>query len=54
MPEEFSKISRKSIWALVQDIAEIGNVLRKELPYDYLTPSWNIEDGTDNFTIGPY
>jgi hypothetical protein len=52
MPKEFSEISRKSIWALVQDIAEIGDILRKELPYDYLTPSWNVEDGTDNFTIG--
>jgi len=52
MPEEFSEISRKSVWALVQDISEIGEALRKELPYDSVTPSWNNEDGTDKFTIG--
>jgi hypothetical protein len=52
MPEEFSEVSKKSIWALVQDIATIGEVLKKELPFDYLTPSWHAEGGTDNFTIG--
>lgn len=52
MPEEFSEISKQSIWALVQHFVAIGNVLKNELPYDYLTPSWHIEDGTDNFTIG--
>ena len=28
------------------------DVLKDELPFDYLTPSWHIEDGTDNFTVG--
>jgi hypothetical protein len=50
--EEFSEHSRKSIWALVQDTAAIGEVLRKELPYDSLTATWHNEDGTDDFTIG--
>jgi hypothetical protein len=40
MPEEFSEISHQSIRALVRDIITIGNVLKKELPFDYLTPSW--------------
>jgi len=31
MPEDFSEISRKSVWALIQDIAAIGDVLKKEL-----------------------
>jgi hypothetical protein len=52
MPEEFSEISRKSVWGVVQDIAAIGDVLRKELPYDSLAGTWHNEDGTDNFTIG--
>lgn len=52
MPEEFSEKSRKSVWALVQDMAAIAEVLRKELPYDSLTATWHNEDGTDDFTIG--
>jgi hypothetical protein len=52
MPEVFWERSRKSVWALVQDMAAIGEVLRKELPYDSLTATWHNEDGTDNFTIG--
>ena len=52
MPEEFSEISNQSIRALVRNIVAIGNVLKKELPFDYLTPSWHIEDGTDNCTVG--
>jgi len=50
--EKFSEISRKSVWALIQDTAAIGNVLKKELPYDSVTPSWHNDDGTDDFTIG--
>jgi hypothetical protein len=52
MPEEFSEKSRKSVWALVQDMAAIGEVLRKELPYDSLTATWHNEDGTDDFITG--
>src|ERR1700740_928951 len=52
MPEEFSEISNQSIWALAKHIAAIADVLKKELPFDYLTPSWHIEDGTDNCTVG--
>ena len=52
MPEEFSEKSRKSVWALVQDMAAIGEALRKELPYDSLTATWHNEGGTDDFTIG--
>ena len=52
MPEEFSEFSNQSIPALVQDIVAIGSVLKKELPFDYLAPSWHIEDGTDNCTVG--
>jgi len=52
MSEEFSEKSRKSVWALIQDMAAIADVLRKELPYDSLTASWNNEEGTDDFTIG--
>ena len=51
MSEEFSEISNQSIRALIQCIVAIGNVLKKELPFDYLTPSWHIEDGTDNCTV---
>jgi hypothetical protein len=52
MAEKFSDISRKSVWALIQDIAAIGDVLKKELPYDSVTPSWHNDDGTDDFTVG--
>ena len=52
MPEDFSEISNQSIWALVQNIVAIGDVLKKELPFDSLTPSWHVEDGTDEFTVG--
>jgi hypothetical protein len=52
MPEDFSEISNQSIWALVQYIVAIVDVLKNELPFDYLTPSWHIEDGTDDFTVG--
>jgi hypothetical protein len=52
MSEEFSEISNQSIWALVKYIVAIGDVLKKELPFDSLTPSWHAEDGTDDFTIG--
>ena len=52
MPEEFSEISNESIRSLIQHIIAIGNVLKKELPFDYLTPSWHFEDGTDNLTVG--
>jgi hypothetical protein len=52
MPEEFSEVSRKSVWALVQDMAAIADALRKELPYDSLTATWHNEDGTDDFTVG--
>ena len=46
MREEFSEISNQSIWALVQNIVAIANVLKKELPFDSLTPSWHVEDAT--------
>ena len=52
MREQFSEISNQSIRALIQYIVAIGNVLKNELPFDYLTPSWHIEDGTDNCTVG--
>jgi hypothetical protein len=52
MSEEFSEKSRKSVWALVQDMAAIGEALRKELPYDSLTATWHNKDGTDDFIIG--
>lgn len=51
-PEDFLGLSRKSVWALVQGMAAIGEVLRKELPYDSLTATWHNEEGTDDFTIG--
>jgi len=34
------------------DIVAIANVLKKELSFDSLTPSWRAEDGTDDFTVG--
>jgi hypothetical protein len=37
MPEDFSETSKQSIRALIQQIVAIGNVLKKELPFDYLT-----------------
>jgi hypothetical protein len=52
MSEDFSEISNKSIWVLLNHIVAIVDVLKNELPFDYLTPSWHIEDGTDNFTVG--
>ena len=51
MPE-FSEISNQSIWALAKHITAIADVLKKELPFDTLTPSCHVEDGTDDFTIG--
>lgn len=52
MPQEFSEISNQSIWALAKHIAAIADVLKKELPFDALTASCHVEDGTDDFTIG--
>ena len=52
MPEEFSENSNQSIRALIQYIVAIGSALKKELPFDYLTPSWHIGDGTDNCIVG--
>jgi hypothetical protein len=52
MSEEYSEKSRKSVWALVQDMAAIADALRKELPYDSLVATWHNDDGTDDFTIG--
>lgn len=52
MSEEFSEISSQSIRALVKHLVEIGEVLNKELPFDYLTPSCHVENGTDNYTVG--
>ena len=51
-PEEFRDVSNQSIWALVKQIVAIADVLKKELPFDSLTPSWHVEDGTDEFTVG--
>ncbi|MFY9527526.1 MAG: hypothetical protein WAR24_01320, partial [Candidatus Acidiferrales bacterium] len=50
--EDFSEISNKSIWVLLKHLTAIVDVLKNELPFDYLTPSWHIEDATDNFTVG--
>ena len=52
MQEEFSDVSNKSIWTLIRNFNAIVETLRAELPFDYLTPSWHMEDATDNFTIG--
>ena len=52
MPQEFSETSNQSIWALAKYIAAIADVLKKELPFDTLTASCHVEDGTDDFTIG--
>ena len=52
MSEDFSEISNKSIWVLLKHVVTIVDALKSELPFDYLTPSWHIEDGTDNFTVG--
>ncbi len=52
MAEDFSEVSTKSIWVLLKHIVAIVDVLKKELPFDDLTPNWHIEDGTDNFTVG--
>ena len=52
LAEDFSEISTKSIWVLLKHIVAIVDVLKKELPFDDLTPNWHIEDGTDNFTVG--
>ena len=49
---EFSEISNQSIWALIKHITVIADVLKQELPFESLTPSWHVEDGTDDFTIG--
>ena len=50
--KNFSEINHQSIRALVQHVVAIGNALKKELPFDYLSPSWHIEDGTNNCTVG--
>lgn len=52
MAKEFSEISNDSIWRLIKNIAAIGDVLKNELPFDYLAPNWHMEDGTEDFTIG--
>jgi hypothetical protein len=51
MPEDFAEISNQSIRAPMRDIVAIGNVLKNELPFDYLKPSWHIEGGTDNCAL---
>jgi len=50
-PEEFRDVSNQSIWALVKHITAIADVLKNELPFDSLTPSWHAQDGTDGVTI---
>jgi len=52
MPEDFSEVSNKSIWKLLDDLVAIAKELEKELPFDYLIPQWHIEDATDNFMLG--
>ncbi len=52
MSEEFSEGSSKSIWMLLGHLTAIVEVLKKELPFDYLTPQWHVEDGTENFMVG--
>lgn len=52
MSEDFSEVSNESIWALLKHFMAVVEVLKAELPFDYLTPQWHIEDGTDNFTVG--
>jgi hypothetical protein len=52
MSEEFRETSTQSIWALAKHIAAIADVLKQELPFDSLTASCHVEDGTDDFTIG--
>ena len=38
---------------LIRDIVAIGDVLKRGTPpFDYLTPSWHIEDGTDDCSVG--
>jgi hypothetical protein len=51
-PEDFSEVSNESIWALLKHFMAVVEVLKEELPFDYLTPQWHIEDGTDNFEVG--
>jgi hypothetical protein len=52
MSEEFSEVSNKSIRTLLEHLIAIAEVLKKELPFDYLTPQWHVEDGTDDFMVG--
>jgi len=35
----------------LEHLIVIAGVLKKELPFDYLTPQWHVEDGTDNFMV---
>lgn len=51
-PEEFRERSNESISGLVKQIVAIADVLKKELPFDSLAPSWHVEDGTDEVTVG--
>jgi hypothetical protein len=37
---------------VLRNFIAIVDVLKSELPVDYMTPSWHIADGTDNFTVG--
>ncbi len=52
MPEEFAEISNASKHALVKQIVAIADVLKKELLFDSLSPSWHLEDGIDAVTVG--
>ena len=52
MQQEFSETSNQAIWSLVKHIADVADVLKRELPFDSVTASWDAEDGTDDFTIG--
>jgi hypothetical protein len=52
MTGEFRETSNQSIWALAKHITVIADVLKQELPFDTLTPSCHVEDGTGDFTIG--
>ena len=52
MQEEFSDVSNKSIWALLKNFVAIVDTFKAELPFDYLTPTWHMEDATDNLTVG--
>lgn len=54
MAEDFSDISNKSLWALLQNFVHIVEVLKAELPFEYLFDRLDRLKGSDNRLVAEH